>query len=154
MARQLNRIRKNLPSFFGQKMAPIEKKALPMALSYRFSGERDKPSGDQNVKEEPITISQADIEIVKQIIRDKNGENVAEAEKDFFGDEETSLSLRLMQMESIAQLKPILGQYAAKPIPAAEKEAGQLLRCKFIVLYKYINLKGSVASPLAFPLFG
>jgi hypothetical protein len=108
LARQLTRIRKNLPSFFGQKVALIEKKALPMALSYRFSGERDKPSGDLNVKEEPITISQADIEIIRQIVQDKNGESGAEAEKDFFGDEETSLSLRLMQIESIAQLKPIL----------------------------------------------
>ncbi len=62
------------------------------------------------------------------------------------------LSLKLLQIDAIEQLKPFIVQYISKSTESS-KDPNELARCKFFILLKYINLEGSIHSKEISSLF-
>ena len=50
-----------------------------------------------------------------------------------------------MQIDALEQLKPIIADYSSK-ILDNNSDPNEVTRCKFFILYKYINLEGSILS--------
>jgi len=62
--------------------------------------------------------------------------------------------LKIIQIDSIDQLKPLLKEYSNKIIPSEEgatKDA-ETIRSKFLIVYKFVNLGGSLKSKDIEPL--
>lgn len=57
-----------------------------------------------------------------------------------------------MQIDALEQLKPIILEYSSK-ILDNNSDPNEVTRCKFFILYKYINLEGSILSKDIFAIF-
>ncbi len=87
-----------------------------LSLSYLALKNANRTYFSSNKEKESITYDDEELERIRNMFANKKLEDIEKEGENFFQGEETQLSLKVIQIDSVELLRPVIAQYANRKI--------------------------------------